>query len=79
MAEEEQEGPGIYEDEEDDCVSINSADDMDDDEWAEQDELENNDQNLYNSPLDNICEILEFAGRFSALEQSSPEMYNFLI
>ena len=49
MAEEEQEGPGIYEDEEDDCVSINSADDMDDDEWAEQDELENNDQNLYNS------------------------------
>lgn len=72
MAEEDDDAKGIYEDEDDECISLNSEDYEDDDAWAEQDELENNEQNLYDSPLDDINEILDFAARYSALQQSSP-------
>jgi len=79
MAEEEQERDCIYEDEGDDCVSLTSEDEMNDDEWAEQDELENEEVNLYNNPLDSINEILEFTNRFGALQEANPDMYAFLM
>ena len=79
MAEVEEEGEHvIVEDEEDTNIDLDSEDDEDD--WGFDDEDDNGNENMYDSPLDNIDEVLHFQNQLNNLQAAGgAEMYNFLM
>lgn len=81
MAEVEQEQqPGqIIEDEDDIGIDIES--DEDEDDWGlEDDEDYEGDDQLYNSPLDKVDEVIHFHQQLAKLRESGGEdLFNFLM
>ena len=71
MAEVEQEAPGqIIEDEEDD-IGIDIESDEDEDDWElDDDEDVDGDDQLYDSPLDKVDEVIHFHQQLSKLNES---------
>ena len=66
----------IYEDEEN-AEDINSDDDEDDDE--DYDCQENMEDELYDSKLDNLDEVLFFRDTLASLQTNRPQIYDYLI
>ena len=80
MADVEDEAPGQIIEDEDECgLEIDS--DEEDDEWdLEDDDLNNGDDSLYSSPLDNVDEVLHLHSQLTKLQQGGGEdMINFLM
>lgn len=74
MAEVEEEG-AIIEDEDYDEIDIES--DADDEEWDGSDD-EEGENDLYDSPLDAINEVLFFHEKMANLESTHKELYDYL-
>lgn len=67
MAEVEEEGEKVIcEDEEDAIIDIDS-DDEDDDDWGLDDEEEGGIDSMYDSPLDNIDEVIHLQNQLASL------------
>ena len=80
MAEVDEEGDGaIIEDEEDIDIDIDS-DEEDDDGWNPDEDDNENLENLYDSPLDDMDEVLFFCEKLQHLEQNNgQEFHAFLM
>lgn len=74
MAEVEEEG-AIIEDEDYDEIDIESDDD---DEVWDGDENEDDQNDLYDSPLDAVNEVLYFHEKMANLESTHKELYDYL-
>jgi hypothetical protein len=66
----------IYEDEDLDADDINSDED-DDEDYDCNEEL--NENNLYDSKLDSVDEVLYFRDALVTMQQSNTQMYEYLI
>ena len=79
MAEVEEEGERlIVEDEEDTNIDLDSDDD--DDGWGPEDEDIDGIDSMYDSPLDQIDEVLNFHQQLTNLQQAGgQELHNFLM
>lgn len=68
----------IVEDEEFDGIDIDLDDDEDEDDWdGSDDEYEG--KCLYDSPLDQVNEIIFFHEKMNALQTTHTELYNYLV
>ena len=78
MAEVEEEGENvIVEDEEDTNIDLDSEEEESD--WDYDDDEDGN-ENMYDSPLDAINEVIHFSNQLNSLQVAGgAEMYNFLM
>lgn len=72
------EGNVIIEDEDDHGIDLDSEEDDDDEDWAAEDE-DDHEQPLYDSPLDQVDEVLHLGQHLSQLQQVDEEFYKFLL
>lgn len=73
---------GVIYDGDDDCNDIKFADDDSDDEfdnWTQGDDSDDDDGELEDSTLYNVCEVLFVKEKFAQLETASPDQFQYMI